>query len=233
MPYVRRDGDVHIVYLGAEDQHHSENRFNPEWMSDVLALLDQVASCAGPAALVTVSTGKYYSNGLDIQWLAGNRDRTAEYLDQVQAVLARLLTFPLPTVAAVNGHAFGAGAMLALAQDFRVMRADRGYWCLPEVRLGLAFTPGMNALVTSRLSPSTAVAAMTTGQQYPASAALQAGIIDELADEKEVLPTAVQRAAALAANHKPNLETIKRGIHASVLTALAQPITPLSMGLPL
>lgn len=231
MSYVRRDGDVHIVYLGPEHQHDSENRFHPDWMTELMALLDEVARCEGPAALVTVSTGKYYSNGLDTEWLRENPDGAATYLDRVHEVLARLLSFPLPTVAAVNGHAFGAGAMLALAHDFRVMRADRGYWCLPEVRLGLVFTPGTSALVTSRLSPSTAITAMTTGQQYAAGEALKAGIIDEFADEKEVLATAVQRAAALASNHKPNLAIIKRNIHAPVLTALAQPMTPLRLGL--
>jgi enoyl-CoA hydratase/carnithine racemase len=59
------------------------------------------------------------------------------FLDDVHRLLGRILTFPAITVAAINGHAFAGGAMLATAHDFRVMRDDRGYWCLPEVDLGL------------------------------------------------------------------------------------------------
>lgn len=49
-----------------------------------------------------------------------------------------MLTLPMPTVAAVTGHAFGGGALLAMAHDWRVMRGDRGYFCFPEVDIRLA-----------------------------------------------------------------------------------------------
>ena len=85
-----------------------------------------------------------------LQWAgSGLADRArgsdAWYVGRVQGMLARFLTLPVPTAAAVVGHAFGAGAMLALAHDFRVMRADRGYFCFPEVDIRIPFTPGMAA----------------------------------------------------------------------------------------
>ena len=64
---------------------------------------------------------------------------------RVHELLARLLEIGVPTVAAIQGHAFAAGAMLALAHDERVMRADRGWSCLPEVDINIPFTPGMSA----------------------------------------------------------------------------------------
>ena len=88
-------------------------------------------------ALVTVGTGKHYSNGFDLDFLGAlPRGDLEAFMDRVLRLLTRLLTFPVPTVAAVNGHAFGIGAMLALAHDRRVMRADRGWFCLPEIDLG-------------------------------------------------------------------------------------------------
>ncbi|WP_040686892.1 enoyl-CoA hydratase-related protein [Nocardia vinacea] len=226
MPYLEREGDVFVVYLGSEGQTDSENRFHPDWIDAFHGLLDQVEASEGPAALVTTASGKFYSNGLDTDWLFGNLDKMHGYLDRVHSIYTRLLTFPLPTVAAVNGHAFGAGAMLATSHDFRVMRADRGFWCLPEVHLGMPFTVGMNALLTERLTNQVCVQAMTAGHRFAADEAITAGIVDAKADADALLKSAIERAGALAANRKPNLPVIKRSLHAKALAGLATPTTP-------
>lgn len=225
MPYLEREGDVFVVHLGNEGQTDSENRFHPDWIDAFHGLLDTVEATSGPAALVTTATGKFYSNGLDTDWMSGNLGGIHGYLDRVHTLYTRLLAFPMATVAAVNGHAFGAGAMLATAHDFRVMRADRGFYCLPEVHLGMPFTVGMNALLTERLSNQVALQAMTTGHRYPADEAIAAGIMNEKADADVLLKTAIERAAALAGNHRPNLPVIKRALHASALAGLAVPTT--------
>src|SRR4029453_6531940 len=98
-------------------------------------------------------------------------ERFAEYAKTVQNLLARVLSLPVPTVAALQGHVVAAGAMLAPAHDFRGMRADRGYFCLPEVDIHIAFTPGMSALIQARLTPQVAHEAMTTGRRYGGAAA--------------------------------------------------------------
>jgi enoyl-CoA hydratase/carnithine racemase len=64
--------------------------------------------------------------------------------------LGRLLCFPVPTIAAINGHAFAGGFMLAFAHDYRIMRTDRGFLCLPEIDLGMGLLPGMNAIIRYR-----------------------------------------------------------------------------------
>src|SRR4029077_14416293 len=84
----------------------------------------------------------------------------------VPRLLGRLVTFPVPTVAAVNGHAFGAGAVLAVAHDFLVMREDRGYWCLPEADLGLPLTPALFAVVAAKLPARGGQEAILTGRRY-------------------------------------------------------------------
>src|SRR5687767_10793408 len=121
-----RDGDVFVLRLDA-----GENRFTPDLMDAWHRALDQVEQAGAPAALVTTGTGKFYSNGLDLDvMMAGDANA---YLSRVLGILGRILTFPAPTVAAVNGHAFGAGALLMLAHDVRLMRSDRGFFCMPEV----------------------------------------------------------------------------------------------------
>jgi hypothetical protein len=77
--------------------------------------------------VVTTGVGKFYSNGLDLDFMSANPAEAQANLAEVHSLFARVLTFPAATVAAVQGHAFGAGAMLVLAHDLCVMRSDRGY----------------------------------------------------------------------------------------------------------
>ena len=223
MPYLERDGDVFVLYLGNEGQPDGDNRFHPDWIDQVHAKLDEVESHEGPAALVTTSAGKFFSNGLDTEWLFGNFDKINWYLDRVHTVFSRILTLPMVTVAAVNGHAFGAGAMLATSHDFRVMRSDRGFYCLPEVKLNMPFTIGMSALMTHRLGTQAALGAMVTGNRFGAAEALAAGIVDATAEEDALLTSAVQRAAEVTGNHGKNLGGIKTAVHAELVKALAIP----------
>ncbi|KOS56758.1 enoyl-CoA hydratase/isomerase family protein [Rhodococcus rhodochrous] len=220
MPYLDRDGDVFVLQLGDRSGGDTENRFHPGWLSAVHELLDEVVAHDGPAALVTAATGKFWSNGLDTDWIFGNLPELPSYLDSVHELYVRILTFPAATVAAVQGHAFGAGAMLALTHDFRVMRADRGFWCLPEVSLNMPFTVGMSALLRERLPIQAAVEATTTGRRFGGGDALAAGIVDRTVDGDVVLAAAVERAAALTGTRGANLAGIKRGLHAPLIAAL-------------
>jgi enoyl-CoA hydratase/carnithine racemase len=135
-----------------------------------------------------------------------------------------VLELGVPSVAALQGHTFAAGAMLALAHDERVMRADRGFFCLPEVDIGLPFTPGMNALITARVSQRTAHEAMTTGRRYGGEEAALAGLVEEAVPVEEVLPRALARAAALSGKNPETLRAIKQRLYGEALAALRGPL---------
>ena len=169
---------------------------------------------------MTTATGKFFSNGLDLDWLSQNGERFLDYVIDVHALLARMLALPAPTVAAVQGHAFAGGGMLALAHDFRVMRADRGFFCLPEVDINIPFTRGMSGLIQGRLSHKTAHEAMTTGRRYGGTDALAAGIVDAVAHEDDVLSSAIELARPLAGKAGTTLGTIKERMYADALAAL-------------
>jgi enoyl-CoA hydratase/carnithine racemase len=110
--------------------------------------------------------------------------------------------------------------MLAVAHDVRVMRADRGFFCLPEVDIRIPFTPGMAALIQARLSKKTAHEAMTTGRRYGGEAALAAGIVDAAVPLEVVLSTALEVARPLAAKHGETLGAIKRGMYSDAVAVL-------------
>lgn len=212
---TQRDG-VHVLHLGED-----ENRFSLGWLEQMHGHLDDVVNA--PAPLVTTGGGKFYSNGLDLDWVLRNGDRMAEYVGRVQDLLARTLTLPVPTIAAISGHAFGAGAMLAMAHDWRVMRGDRGYVCFPEVDIKIPFTPGMAALVQAKLTPQSAVLAMTTGQRFGADAALTVGLVDGAADQDGLLDAAVERVAPLAGKDSATLGAIKATMFAAAVGQLRSP----------
>jgi enoyl-CoA hydratase/carnithine racemase len=217
MPTLDRQDDVFVLDIG-----QTENRFHPYWMTSVNTLLDEVENAAGARALVTAAGGKFFSNGLDLDWLGRHPDQAVTYVADVQALLARVLTLPLITVAALQGHTFAAGAMLSLAHDFRVMRADRGFWCLPEADIGIPFTTGMSALIQARLSKRTAHEAMLTARRYGGEDAVAAGIADRAVDEAGLRAAAVEVAAGLTGKAGPTLGTIKSRMYAPVLDALRE-----------
>lgn len=210
---LRYEGDIAVLTLGAD-----ENRFSPERLDAITAHLDAAERDA--RGLITTGTGKFWSNGLDLEWLLANGARAEEYVARVHDLLARLLTFPLPTVAAINGHSFGAGAMLGMAHDYRVMRADRGYYCFPEVDIDITFTAGMAALIQAKLTPQAALTAMTTGHRYGAAEALAAGLVDGTAAEPDLLGAALARLTPLTGKNPATVAAIKATMFGKVTAAL-------------
>lgn len=213
---LTRDGDVFVLAM-----RDGENRLSPAMLDALDEALTEVADTDGPRALVTTGADRFYSNGLDLDWLGDHPDELVPYLGRVHGLFARILSMPCATVAACNGHTFAAGAMLAIAHDVRLLRADRGYWCLPEVDLGMPFTPGMNALIPARLPAMTAHEAMVTGRRYTAAEAVAAGIVARALPEADVVPEAVELARPLAAKAGPGIAEIRTTLHAPVLRALA------------
>jgi len=214
---LKKEGDVFILTMQS-----GENRFNRAFVEAMNNALDEVEKAQGAAALVTVGgTDKFYSNGLDLAWLTGDgQEEAPEFIKTVLKLLGRVMGFPMPTAAAVNGHAFAAGAMLALAHDFRVMRVDRGFFCLPEVDIDIPFAPGMTALIKSRLTPNVFRSLLLTGARIGGNLAKEMGVVDEALPAEDVLPRAVASVAPLAAKNRHTYGAIKRGMYIDALTLL-------------
>ncbi|HUA73401.1 MAG TPA: enoyl-CoA hydratase-related protein [Solirubrobacteraceae bacterium] len=215
LPSLRREDEVFVLDLG-----DGENRFNADSLGAIERCLDEVQAAPAPRALVTTATGKIWSNGLDLEWMAANQEQLGEFVPRLHELLARVLELDVPTVAALQGHTFAAGAMLALAHDQRVMRADRGFFCLPEVDIRIPFTHGMNALIAARLSVHAAHESMTTGKRYGGVEAQAAGIVDHAVEEERVLAQAIELAAPLAGKDPATLGAIKRRLYEAPLAAL-------------
>ena len=186
-------GDVLVVSMNDGD-----NRLNPDSVALLHDAAAQVEQREGAAALVLTGSGKFFSNGLDLDRVAKSPEELGITVDLLCRLFGRLLLLPCVTVAAINGHAFAGGALLSSVFNYRIMRADRGFWCLPEADLKMPFTEGLFAGLSSHLSTQTLVEAMTTGRRFNGPQALASGIASELVDGEGVVERSIAYAASMA-----------------------------------
>jgi enoyl-CoA hydratase/carnithine racemase len=193
--------------------------FNLEFLEEFGAALDRVGSTSGPACLVVTGAERSFSAGFDLDALA--REGAALVSGGV-ALLGRLLALGVPSAAAMNGHAFGIGAMLALACDFRVMREDRGYFCLPEIDLGMSLAPPMMALLQAKLQPDVLSDALLTGRRIGGGEAAELAIVDASWPADELLDRAVGCVEPLADKDRATYSALKRGLYRHALEVIAR-----------
>lgn len=191
-------GEVFVLTM-----NDGENRWNTTFVRAFAAALDEVQASTGPAALVTTAASeKFFSNGLDLGWLqteGGHRggERTV-FGAEFMALMARLITLPLPSVCAINGHAFGAGFMTALCHDVRLMRADRGFACANEVEIGMVIPPPELALFRHKLPMNVFFETVQLARRWTGPDAFAAGIVQQIEPIETLTGAAIVRAAALA-----------------------------------
>ncbi len=195
---LTREGDVFLLTMT-----DGENRWNTTFVRAFAQVLDDVEASDGPAALITRSAStKFFSNGLDLDWLAAEGehpggDRTV-FGEEFMALMGRIITLPVPTIAAMNGHAFGAGLMVALCHDVRIMREDRGFACANEMQLGLKIPTPELALFRHKLPAQTFFETVQLARRWTGPEALAAGLVQQTASLEALPELALARARELA-----------------------------------
>lgn len=217
---LERHGLVFLLELG-----EGENRLGAELLAGIDAALDEVERTEGDCALVTTARGTHFSNGYDLARLRTlSLEAQRDFVAHHERLLARLLVFPVATLAVLQGHAIGGGALLALAHDWRLMREDRGYFCLPEIDARIPFRPGMLALLRARLAPSVLRDLALSGARLGGREAAAAGVVDAALPEADLLPQALERADALARKDRRTLARMKERLYGEVAAALVRPL---------
>jgi len=141
--------DEHIAIV---TMNSGENRFNDDFLGAINKVLDEIENETDARVMIVKSAHeKIWSNGIDLDWIRpisqSNPEKAKQIPLKMTKLFKRLLFYPMVTIAAITGHAFAGGAIMSSAFDFRFMRSDRGFFCLPEVDIGIPLTPSMIALM--------------------------------------------------------------------------------------
>lgn len=208
------------VYLLTLTNGERANTLTDAVLDEYHAALDEVEASQGNTALVITSEDpKFFSNGIDLEYI---KSKGMEYLfshfgARLDQLLMRVALINFPTIACVTGHAYGGGALLASACDFRTMRADRGFFCFPEVDIKLAFTPAMLASVNLLRNEQLRFEMALTGRPVGGEEAAKRGIVDAAFGAEELLPKTLAMAAQLATKDRRTYAQIKRDMRQHLL----------------
>lgn len=217
---LKKEGPVGVLSMNYE----GENRLSTEFCEDLMGAMDVVEADGAIRSIVLVGgEEKYWSTGLHLEYLGKiGVDEVKKFIALLNNMLKRWCVYPKPVVAAINGHAFAAGAILAAHMDYRFMRGDRGWVCLPEVDINIPFLPGMIAILRSVLSPSALRHMALTGKRFNAQEAQNLGFIDGVFSKEELLPKAIEWASFLATKNIAAYAEIKRRMRAEVVRIIEQ-----------
>ncbi|PVU89370.1 hypothetical protein BB561_005395 [Smittium simulii] len=207
-----------------------ENRITFAWIKDYHNALDLIENTLNDlpssdadigASLITTSSGKFFCNGFNINELF---NYTSDFLNKIMHLYARLLAFPLPTVAAINGHGFGGGCMLALCHDFCIMNQAKGFLSMNEITIGLPVQHAYIRLVKTKISDSRSLKkCLLNGYRFPATEAASIGLIDAAVPENKILDAATELAhsqAKFAVKKGVPLGQIKSELYREAITSL-------------
>ncbi|CAA0832069.1 Enoyl-CoA delta isomerase 1- peroxisomal [Striga hermonthica] len=198
-------GNLFVLTLTGDDEH----RLNPTLIDSIRDALDRVRSgSTGAAALITTAHGKFFSNGYDLRWALSDPDpvqseafaRPKAMSAKFRLLIADLISLPMPTIAAVTGHASAAGFGLALSHDYLLMSRGRGFLYMSELDIGYKIPNFLFALVKARVGPPRSWRnVVLRAEKITAETGVEWGIVDSAhASAGETLEAALRLGGDLA-----------------------------------
>jgi enoyl-CoA hydratase/carnithine racemase len=209
--------------VGIITMNAGENRQNPDYVRAILTVLDEIEDDDEVSSVVISSSDrKNWSLGIDVQWMAqamADKDLPAirEFMYGMNQVYRRVLLYPLPVIAAINGHAFGGGTILACACDFRFMKSDRGFFCFPEIDISIPFLPGMLSIVAKAIPYYKLEELVLTGKRAVAAELEAHHVIVKTCENEEALMQEVMTFAKTFNKKRPIFGEMKKRLHGRII----------------
>jgi enoyl-CoA hydratase/carnithine racemase len=215
-----------IESVGIVTLNNGENRHNPDFVRELLTAFDEIeADSAIFAVVISSSDPKNWSLGIDVQWISGAMSANdlpgiRAFMYGLNSLFTRMLLYPMPVIASINGHAFGDGAIMACACDFRFMKADRGFFCFPEIDISIPFLPGMVALIKKAVPYDKLEELVFTGKKAGAAELEARHVILKACPDAETLLRESLTFARSFAKQRPIFGEIKRRLHGSIIAIM-------------
>ncbi|CAM8921280.1 unnamed protein product [Rhodiola kirilowii] len=208
---LEKRGSIFILTLTGPDAEH---RLNPTTIDSIKSALSTIKSQATPGSvLITTADGKFFSNGFDLKWAqqpgtpSAFLTRLHHMVESFKPVVADLLSLPIPTIAAVTGHAAAAGMLFAVSHDYVVMRGDKGVMYMSEMDMGMTFPEYFMAMFRSKIGKVGARRDVLMGaKKVKAGEAVDMGLVDGVYEDGEKTMDAALRMAEELGKRKWNGE---------------------------
>jgi len=222
-----KDENVAIITMT-----NGENRQNLVFAKTLNAMLDEIIADKSITALIITSNDeKNFSQGIDVEWIMGQMQKNehqpvTDFINEMDNVFKKLLLYPVPVIAAINGHAFGNGSIVSCACDFRFMRSDRGFFCFPEVNIGIPFRWGMNAFVKKAIPLHILSQMQFTGNRFTAQELEKHTIIVKACANQEDLMAQTIAYAKTFQKKRGILGEMKKRLYADIIKVLDSDFMP-------
>lgn len=196
------------------------NAFRSKTWSELMLVLDKVASDESVRCLMITGAGKAFSAGQDLNELDDLIGAAADYnsirknIEMMQNVTRAIVNLPVPVVSAVNGFAVGAGAEIAIASDIRYA-SDQAFFEFAEVKIGLFETNGVTYLLPRLIGFGRARELMLTGRKADAHEARQIGLVSDVFSASEIFDQSLTRAEEIAKNAPISVKKVKQALNRS------------------
>jgi enoyl-CoA hydratase/carnithine racemase len=217
---VERDGAVGTITINRPEKL---NAMTPAMADALVAAVENFNDDNEIRCVILTGAGaRAFCAGSDIRvlddyetpWDFRNRP---DYCDAIRALRK-------PSIAAVNGYAFGGGLETAMACDIR-LAAENASFSAPEIKLGWIGGGGMAVNLAHAVGPSNAALMIMTGDPIDASTAERWGLVSRVVPQAELLAEAKKIAGAIAARAPIAAETAKLNLHAAWDMSIADAIT--------
>ncbi|EOR06769.1 enoyl-CoA hydratase/isomerase family protein [Acinetobacter genomosp. 15BJ] len=212
---------IYVLTLTNGDQ---DNVLNQDVLNEYIEIFDEIERHSHNACLVIQSDHpKTFCNGLDLAWLMQQsmQDKKAFTLE-LENMLLRLALLNLPVIAEINGNAYAGGAILASACDFRLMRADKGRFCFPEVKLTIPFTDCI-AEIVQLLPNQHAIWEMSlTGKSMTGLECLDTHVVHQIHPAESLNAEVFKFAEEMSQKHRLTYAVIKRQLRHRIVEIAKQ-----------